>query len=50
MEVVVVVDTLEGYVCTLETTGAFVGCTLIVVGEVVGPVVPAGGYSAALAG
>lgn len=50
MEVIVAVDTFEGYVGAPGTTDALVSCTRIVAGNVVESAVSATGSSAALVG
>lgn len=50
MKVVVAVNVLEGCGCAIQAAGALVAYTPLVAGEVVGPVVAIGGYSAVFAG
>lgn len=50
MEVVLTVYGSEGYMCTFGASVAPVGCTSVVVGEVVSSAVPTDGCGAALAG
>lgn len=50
MEVVVTFDASEGYAHAFGTLVTLVGCIFMVAGDVVGPAVPAGRYSTALAG
>lgn len=50
MKIVLAVCALEGYVSIAETTGTPVGCTLMVMGEVVVSTMAAGGSSVTLSG